>query len=302
VASRRVSRPVAGRGMVKGLGMPMRLGKRPSSPEAGKAQAGLPPPVRLPVSLLAAVAIGTLLMAGPGSTALAGTSARAGTAFKGTSAVGALFIKTHGQLGRHFCTASVVHSPRGDLLITAAHCVDGLHPPHAGTVVFAPGYHSGKFPHGVWRVGAIYVDKLWSTNQDPNNDVAFLVAGPPGTQIEKHTGAETLGVDQKLPVRAQVIGYPDSSSRPITCTAPARSYDPGTLRQLRFRCGGYTDGTSGGPFLIDVSAKTGDGRLIGVIGGYQQGGDTPSVSYSSKFLANVLALYKVATSVKAGRS
>ena len=63
-----------------------------------------------------------------------------------------------------------------------------------------------------------------------------------------------------------------------------------------FDCPGYTDGTSGGPFLTDVKASTGDGQVIGVIGGYQQGGDTPSVSYSSQFRANIAALYKTATS------
>jgi V8-like Glu-specific endopeptidase len=301
MACRGVSLDTAGQLMVKGLGMRMRRGKRPGGPEGGAALADVPArSVRWPVSLLAAVTVGALLMAGPGDTALAGTGSRAGTAYNGTPAVGALFIKTHGRLHQHFCTASVVHSPQGDLLITAAHCVDGQHPPSRGTIVFAPGYHSGIAPHGIWRVRAIYVDTLWSAEQSPNNDFAFLVAGPPGSHIEKHTGAETLMAHQKLPVQARVIGYPNSTSRPITCTAPARSYDPGTLLQLRFRCGGYTNGTSGGPFLTDVSSKTGDGRLFGVIGGYQQGGDTPSVSYSSKFLANVLALYKTATSAGAG--
>jgi len=33
-----------------------------------------------------------------------------------------------------------------------------------------------------------------------------------------------------------------------------------------------------------------------VIGGYQEGGDTPNVSYSARFRANVAALYKAATS------
>ena len=63
-----------------------------------------------------------------------------------------------------------------------------------------------------------------------------------------------------------------------------------------FDCPGYTDGTSGGPFLMDVKAATGDGQVIGDIGGYQQGGDTPSVSYSSRFRASIAALFKTATS------
>jgi hypothetical protein len=34
--------------------------------------------------------------------------------------------------------------------------------------------------------------------------------------------------------------------------------------------------------------------VVGVIGGYEQGGDTPQVSYSSAFGANVAELYKAA--------
>jgi V8-like Glu-specific endopeptidase len=239
------------------------------------------------------------MMAGPGDTASAQTGGATGTPFSGTSAVGALFVQIKGHLGRHFCTASVVHSPRGNLLITAAHCMVGkdLHP--AGHIVFAPGYHSGKFPHGTWQVSMKYVDKRWASGRDPNDDVAFLVAERPGRHIERLTGAETLDAGQQLPVQVQVIGYPDATRRPITCAGPASSFDRRKLRQLVFDCGGYTAGTSGGPFLAHVSAKTGDGSVIGVIGGYQQGGDSPDVSYSSQFLANVLALYKIATARRA---
>jgi V8-like Glu-specific endopeptidase len=246
-------------------------------------------------SVIAAAAMAAFLLAAPSDTAAA-AGVLPGTPFRGNAAVGALFLNTGGKLGPHFCTASVVHSPHGDLLMTAAHCMVGknLHP--AGNIVFAPGYHRGKFPHGVWQVTAKYVDRMWYSARNPNDDVAFLRAGGRGRHIERLTGAEVLDEGQHLPVRAEVIGYPDVTNRPITCTGPARSYDPGPLRQVVFDCGGYTDGTSGGPFLAHVSARTGYGSVFGVIGGYQQGGNTPSISYSSKFLANVLALYRAAAS------
>ena len=63
------------------------------------------------------------------------------------------------------------------------------------------------------------------------------------------------------------------------------------MRQMEFDCGGYTDGTSGGPFLANVHPATGLGAVIGVIGGYEQGGDTPSVSYSARFGRAVRDLY-----------
>jgi len=43
-----------------------------------------------------------------------------------------------------------------------------------------------------------------------------------------------------------------------------------------------------------VNPLNGQGIVIGVIGGYEQGGLTPQVSYSAMFGANVMALYEMA--------
>jgi V8-like Glu-specific endopeptidase len=215
-----------------------------------------------------------------------------GVPFNGTAAVGALFTRSGSKLGAHFCTASVVSSPAGNLLITAAHCMQGKSLGPATGVAFAPGYHNGRFPRGIWVVRAVYVDSAWAQSQNPDDDFAFLIAGRPGTDIQRSTGAETLRIDRP-PQMVQVIGYPNATNRPIACTAKARSFG---VRQMVFDCDGYTNGTSGGPFLAHVSATTGDGWVIGVIGGYQQGGDTPNVSYSPRFFASVRALYQTAIS------
>jgi V8-like Glu-specific endopeptidase len=215
--------------------------------------------------------------------------------FNGTPAVGALFTDAKGVL-RHFCTASVVHSPRGNLLITAAHCMQGRHLKPAGTVTFAPGYHDGKFPHGRWIVRASYTDRRWKNSRDPNDDVAFLLAGRKGLRIEKYTGAESLDTTATLPREVKVIGYPDSTELPVSCWGKARAFTRPHLRQEVFDCAGYTSGTSGGPFLVHVSKVTGTGKVMGVIGGYQQGGDQADVSYSARFLATIAALYQSVTS------
>jgi hypothetical protein len=86
-----------------------------------------------------------------------------------------------------------------------------------------------------------------------------------------------------------VIGYPNAADQPITCQNWLR--EP-MADQLEFDCGGYTNGTSGGPFLSQVDPSTGQGQLIGVIGGYQQGGDLPQISYSSVLGRNAAALYE----------
>ena len=213
-----------------------------------------------------------------------------GQPFSGQPAVGALFTTSAGRLGQHFCTASVVDSPAGDLVMTAAHCVTGT----SGTIDFVPGYDNGSAPYGVWAVTKVYVDHAWSTSASQDDDFAFLRVSDPrsSTPIEDETGAETLVTGTPTARQTvQVIGYPDTANQPITCQNWLR--EPMT-DQLEFDCGAYTDGTSGGPFLSQVDPSTGQGQLIGVIGGYQQGGNTPQVSYSSLLGANAAALYKTA--------
>jgi len=209
----------------------------------------------------------------------------------GTPAIGALFTSSNGKLGSHFCTASVVHSPGGDLAITAAHCVTGV----ASTIVFVPGYHSGKQPYGQWTVSKIYVDQAWSSGSSQDDDVAFVRLSQGGTgsavPVEDVTGAETLATRTSARQLVEVVGYPDQSDEPVACRNWTSLPMPG---QLEFDCGGFTDGTSGGPFLADVDVTTGQGTVVGVIGGYEQGGFTPAVSYSAQFTASVASLYATA--------
>jgi V8-like Glu-specific endopeptidase len=219
-----------------------------------------------------------------------GSTSRNGQAFSGNPAVGALFSTSAGKLSQHFCSASVINSPHGDLVITAAHCVTHT----SGTVVFVPGYNGGTTPYGVWTVTKVYVDQAWKSSQNPDDDFAILRVSQRGSRvaIEDVTGAEKLITGQPYDHQlVQVIGYPDSSNRPITCENWLK--EPMT-DQLEFDCGGYTDGTSGGPVLAEVDLATGQGAVIGVIGGYEQGGDTPQVSYSAVLGANAAALYKTA--------
>ncbi len=236
--------------------------------------------------------------AGPssaGSASPAVQASPAGRAFTGVAAVGALFPAG----GRHFCTASVVHSPTGDLAVTAAHCVNG----HGSSMVFVPGFHDGQAPYGTWQVTRVYTDAAWQSAQDPDDDVAFLQLGrTAGVPIENVTGSEAMATfdgpdaDDTTPALVQVIGYPQDADQPVWCVNWAHAF---TATQREFDCGGYRNGTSGGPFLTDVDPKSGLGTVIGVIGGYEQGGDTDAVSYAAVFGPNVVTLYQ--TAIPSGR-
>lgn len=279
-----------------------RLGRR--ALRAGKTRS-----VLLALGVAVALAAGISVPAGGAASGLArrmaasigrvfqpsGAASRNGQPFGGVAAVGALFTSGGGQLGQHFCTASVVNSAAGDLAVTAAHCVTastGVSKYPAG-LVFAPGYANGKTPYGVWRVTRVYTDASWQSSQDPDDDVAFLrlAPAPDGVPIQDVTGAETLGIGWPAHSYVRVIGYPDGAAEPVWCQNWAKSF---SSTQLEFDCGGYTNGTSGGPFLADASASSGEGTMIGLIGGYEQGGDTPSVSYSIVFGPPVASLFRTA--------
>jgi V8-like Glu-specific endopeptidase len=245
----------------------------------------------------------------PAAAQLAPAATQQGASFGGTPRTGALFTVSHGKLGYHFCTASVVHSPHGNLLITAAHCVTG----RSGPIAFVPGYHDGKTPYGSWYVCRVFVSQAWSASGSIADDVAFLqVKGnAAGTGIEDVTGANQLGLDEPAGQLTQVIGYPDGAGEPVRCDQQTKAFRASSTRasstgaaatgatatgatQLEFDCGGYPDGTSGSPFLVRVNQATGEGTVTGVIGGYEQGGDSPSVSYTIAFGSNVGTLYRTA--------
>jgi trypsin len=191
------------------------------------------------------------------------------------SPVGALFANGH-----HFCTASVVHSGAGDLVLTAAHCVQ------AG-MSFAPGFHDGVAPLGMWTVTAVAVADGWTSSADPDLDFAFLTVQQPGNtaSLESLTGANVLGTDRGFDHTITLTGYPDTTDSPVVCTGTTTRSD---TYQQRVACPGFPDGTSGGPWVTG-------GAVIGVIGGYELGGDTPDVSYSPYFDDDIAKLYASVT-------
>jgi V8-like Glu-specific endopeptidase len=210
--------------------------------------------------------------------------------------VGALF--EHGPSGNHFCTASVVASPGRDLLITAAHCINGGKGGHGydSDIVFIPDYRDGQEPFGVWTPARLLVAPQWASSSDPDLDVGFVVLEPhDGRNIQQVLGGSELGIDTRYQYLVHVTGYPDSGNEPITCVNWTSRFSD---TQLRFECAGFTGGTSGSPWVARFVAGSRTGTIVGVIGGYQQGGDTPSLSYSVRLGPAILALYRQAVAAE----
>jgi V8-like Glu-specific endopeptidase len=227
----------------------------------------------------------TSAAAGDGGT-LPGISHSVLTTQRSTARVGALFRS--GLSGGHHCTAGVVRSSGRDLLVTAAHCLSGS----TANARFVPGYLNGAAPYGTWTIKKVIVSPKWTSDSDENLDVAFAIVQPlGGRHVQDVVGGYKLGIGKSSTSTVRLTGYPSSAEAPLTCTNRIAPY---TAHQLRIACTAFTGGTSGSPWVTGLDAGTGAGTVIGVIGGYQQGGDTPDVSYSPSFGREVAALYQQA--------
>ena len=187
----------------------------------------------------------------------------------------------------------MVASPGQDLLITAAHCIsNGDGSGYNSDIVFIPGYHDGATPYGIWTPQRLLVAPQWANSADPDFDVGFIVLQPhDGENIQQVLGGNHLGYDTGYQYLVRVTGYPSSAGDPITCVNWT-SMESAT--QLEFDCDGYTGGTSGSPWVTGFDPGTRTGTIVGVIGGYQEGGETSSVSYSAYFGSAVQQLYQQA--------
>ncbi|MEU6476356.1 trypsin-like peptidase domain-containing protein [Streptomyces sp. NPDC047017] len=196
--------------------------------------------------------------------------------------IGALFDAEDARslAGNHFCTASVVHSPHGDLILSAGHCLSD-----STDLVFAPGYRDGRAPYGLWKVQRRFLPTGWTKEQDEDSDLGFAVVTPlGGKSIEDVVGANRFVAGAATGATSvTVTGYPDSREQPISCTNRPTAH---SSTQQRIDCPEFTSGTSGSPWINR------DHAVVGVLGGHEMGGSTPDTSYSVAFATTAAALYK----------
>ncbi|MFD1046028.1 M48 family metalloprotease [Kibdelosporangium lantanae] len=196
------------------------------------------------------------------------------------------------QPGRypHSCTAAVVHSPHHNVIMTAAHC---LHP----NMKFYPHFNHGKpdSAYGTYTVKAVIIPTEYvnyeESHQDKNNpyDFAFAVVQPEPNKknVEDRTGALYPVVNPTAPnTPTSIGGYNQNSPNMSSCRGTARLVEWSQYRYVRVDCNGMNGGTSGSPFVVDNTRN-----VIGLMGGFDRGGDsTPGRNYSAHF-STIFAKY-----------
>jgi len=189
--------------------------------------------------------------------------------------VGAVFL---GAGATHTCTAAVLDSPGGDLILTAAHCLsDGI------DTTFVPGFDDQASPQDVWDVGTVYLDPRWVESQDPLADFAIArVSRDGGGPVEPGAGAGlVLGGAPQAGAVVTVTGYGlGEGGGPIGCRGPTTIAANGFPSMA---CAGLIDGVSGSPWITGST-------VAGLIGGLDGGGCDDAVSYSPPFDDTILQL------------
>ncbi|MHC9293531.1 trypsin-like serine peptidase [Mycobacterium sp. LTG2003] len=187
--------------------------------------------------------------------------------------VGALFL---GGGSLHTCTAAVLDSSSGDLILTAAHClVDGVE------TDFIPGFRQGV--DDAWRVTAVYLDPRWLADQDPQTDfaIARVVRDGAAPVQQQAGGGLTLGAAPAEGSTVTVTGYPTGTGGgPQVCRGPT------SVRHQGFpslACAGLGDGFSGAPWVVGST-------VTGLVGGLDGGGCDDDVSYSPRFDDGIVRL------------
>jgi hypothetical protein len=189
---------------------------------------------------------------------------------------GKIFFQVPGGVAE--CSGTVVHSPSGNVVWTAAHCLHGGKGSDFYTrVTFVPGYDGTKAtraerePFGRWPARQIEVSPQWTRDADPERDSiaspfdfgAFEV-DPPGSQTLEEAVGAGMDILFNAPrhLRVESYGYPGDTPYDgtvlYTCASPTTDFrNPGWPRpdMLWMGCT-MTSGSSGGGWFAEVEGRT----------------------------------------------
>lgn len=198
----------------------------------------------------------------------------------GASTFGRLYF-TFDNVYLNVCSATVINSNSGDIIVTAAHCVvstDGKGT-LAQSVVFVPGDRNDaqEQPYGMWAAVSVavpqeFVDNAITDDQGMlqsekgwNYDFAFIKLEERGGQsIQDVTGAQ--GVAFGVPVSTLTqVGYPSAppydGREEYVCAST--SFSSNWQGGYTHKCT-MTQGSSGGGWLTSFDRTAGNGFVVGV--------------------------------------
>jgi len=188
-----------------------------------------------------------------------------------------------GQIGNDTssCTATVVGSDSGQVVVTAAHCVFvpetdvfgggysiTAEPGWVEDQQFYPGRDGDDAPFGIWDIEDAWVDPRWQQTGDPAYDVAFLaIAEQDGRSVADVVGSQGISFGATATDEVTALGYPSLAPFDGTtlryCAADDAAADPIYRGALGMDCA-MNQGASGGPWLADFDHSDGTGTVVAI--------------------------------------
>lgn len=173
--------------------------------------------------------------------------------------------RVHGKLvgsfpgiGDYACSATVITSGSGSLLVTAGHCAYDVERQVAATdLAFVPGYARDSFPYGIWPITHLIVDKDWARGKLDHDYAMMRTVAPPALgSLQSQVGSRGIGFNQARKQRLQAFGYP-AKGKPaydgdklVRCESGylPDPYKSGGPRSRGMRCN-QQQGSSGGGWV-----------------------------------------------------
>jgi hypothetical protein len=188
----------------------------------------------------------------------------------------------------YVCSASVVKSPHGDVIVTAAHCL--LDPETRGKAtfetIFVPGYRNKTMPYGAWRAEYQTLPESWKKTVESKSianegvDLAFLNLMPnkEGEEVEEAVGSLEIGFDAACNQTYTQFGYPAESPYNgellYSHTAGYAGIDTNTaFSPVPMKIASdFTRGASGGPWATGIGTASPTVRSLTAYGYANQPG------------------------------
>jgi hypothetical protein len=153
------------------------------------------------------------------------------------------------------CSGTVVDTPNGSVVSTAAHCLDENGDRKMSTDVrFCPGYENGA-PFGCWHARALQVAEGWNGSttgeRNLNNDYGTVIVQRDDQKrlLKDVVGGVRLAFNREVKKQLfSVYGYPDEVLQ--SCGPTEGNRDLGG--QLFIPCSPLGSGASGGPWLTQI--------------------------------------------------
>ncbi|MGS0686157.1 trypsin-like serine peptidase [Nakamurella sp. GG22] len=209
----------------------------------------------------------------------------------------------------YVCSGTIVNSTNKDMIDTAGHCVSDGAGHFVSKWVFVPGYASnpsggkaGIYPYGIWTARQLTTTVQWHYYGNIKQDLAYgVVSKLSNRHIAAYLGGQGTYFNVSRTQKFSAFGYPQAfpfNGQDQRVSVSNRVGDdlllgglPGPL-PMRI-VSNQTGGTSGGGWIVGMSASTGLGHVNGHNSYRYLSGPTASADrlYSPYYGNEALSLY-----------